>query len=92
MKTFWITKYALSTGIIRKECRVWVASPDVPYAAGDGFFCRIGKDAFETEDEARSDAIQRAKRKRKALAKAGRKMSDLIAMWIEAAKCAGKEV
>lgn len=62
-KTFWITKYALTRGVFSVQARISKADT-CDYAVGEeGLFCRIGRDAFESETEAIQDALDRARAK-----------------------------
>ena len=83
MKTFWITKYALTTGITRADgcdAKDGYASRST-FTQEDYIFARIGKDAFETEAEAKLNAIKKANAKLKSVEKARKKLLALIADW-----------
>lgn len=82
-KTFWITKYALTSGIFTAECLVRVSDPDTSYASAPSLFCRIGIEAFDTEAAAIENAITRARRKIEAIAKQRTKLDKKIAAWVK---------
>ena len=73
MTTVWITKWALTTGIIEaKGCEIkdGYASRDSGHCMSPNYvFVRMGKDAFLTEDEAVANTISRIQKRLKALDK-----------------------
>jgi len=71
MPKYYITRYALSKGISHEECKV--SQSDKGYAILSGTwssqFFKIGKEAFESFDDARKIAIEMRDKKIKSLKK-----------------------
>ena len=82
--TFWVTKYATTSGVDKHEgCGV---TDDGVYAFKDGqyghvFFCRIGKDAFRTEEDANIDVVKKLNAKLKSIDKQRAKIEKLRAKY-----------
>lgn len=68
MKKFWITKYALTTGMFQRECKVFEGyASSGNYTDGGRVFARIGKDAFEDKKDAQARVNKMVKAKIRAL-------------------------
>lgn len=79
-KTFYITKYALTTGMYRADdCRVFEGKYATRGSLSDGnhFFVAIGVHAFETEDEAKKNVVKQIDAKLKSMEKQKKKLLEL---------------
>jgi hypothetical protein len=83
MATFWITKHALTQGILKADgCEVdgkYVTR--ARYGRPDYLFEAIGKDAFPTEKEAKTRAIELAKAKLQAIERQEERLREQIKEW-----------
>ena len=85
----WNTKYALTTGIIREEgCEIkevngtdYAYRPGAHYGKEDYLFLQLGKTAFKTEKEARTDAVKQARRKLASIEKQRVELEKRLADW-----------
>lgn len=55
MATFYITKWALTRGLLKVECSIYESNGGTSYATNkeERVFVRIGMDAFEDESKAK---------------------------------------
>lgn len=78
-KTMWLSKYALTNGVVReiKVCDSY-KSDDYIREAGDAYcFYRVGRECFQTREEAIADAERRRKAKIASLKKQTAKLEAL---------------
>ena len=76
MKTFYITKWAFTKGIIVRDCDIFEEGTK-QYATSNKIFVLIDKDAFESEQSARFRVIDLINAKLKSLDKAKIKLLKL---------------
>lgn len=78
MKTYWITKYALSAGVesIDAEPQPWGSNPEQFIKIGYSFLT-IGRDCFDNEADAKADAERRREKKVTSLRKQIAKLEKL---------------
>lgn len=88
----WVTKYALSEGIRLCVCEPTSFNDYVKacWPGGGRLFIKVGVNAFDNEDDANMKALQMCRRKMESLAKARRKVEDLMRQYAPKAK--GSEV
>lgn len=80
----WVTKYAVTEGI--RECAVNEGPSDSDYVyvrwyegwSGLGLQCRVGRDCFDTEAEARRRAAEMCRAKLKSLARAKARVESML--------------
>ncbi len=86
-QTAWITKYAVTSGIVYvpnctisiHDGREYTANRDM--GAGQNIFCRVGTDAFFTEEEANANAAKKVKAKLVSLQKQKKQLEEKLAVF-----------
>lgn len=85
MTAFWVTKHALTKGIQYEEgCTLregYVTRASRFCTSIEYLFVKLGKDAFETEAEAKANAVKKAKAQLKSLDKSRMKIEQLLKQW-----------
>lgn len=73
----YISKYALTTGVVKREVRMSRSAPDMAVTLGNYTQCFHKGEWFLTEDEAKADAENRRKKKIVSLKKQIEKLEKL---------------
>ena len=83
MATFWITKHALTQGILKAEgCEIdGKYCKRSRYGRPDYLFEQIGKDAWATEKEAKARAVGMAEAKLEAISRQEDRLKEQIEEW-----------
>ena len=85
-QTFWLTRWALTRGIIKADgCEVskgnYATRDAGKWMSPDYVFCKIGVDAWPTQAEALAKALTMVEKKLKAVDKERNKLLNLEAVW-----------